>query len=129
MPNVLMVERDAFLVSIYGAHFERMGIRLVGVSGSEACIRMLSEGELVPAAIILSLMLERTDGFSLLETLRRHERFRTIPVFVLSRLSDASDIHRCHLLGCRDYFIKAHTHPEEVLNAVRRFVPFQPTLV
>jgi CheY-like chemotaxis protein len=120
MRKVLIVEEDAFLVSIYSGMFERSGYGVTSVQNGEACLLALERER--PHAIVLSLVFERMSGFSVLERLRTDPKMADIPAFVLTRLADPSDIRRCREFGCTGYFIKPHTRPEDVLRAVERAV-------
>ena len=118
MKSVMIVAEDAYMVGIYTRAFEASGYDVVHMQSAEVCLERLSEER--PSAIVLSLVLEQMNGFSLLEQLRVHPNASTVPAFVLTRLSDRSDIRRCHELGCRGYFIKPHARPTDLLQALER---------
>ena len=120
MRKVLIVEEDAFLVSIYSKTFERGGYGVTSVPSGEACLQALADSH--PHAVVLSLVFDRMNGFSVLEQLRTDPKTAHIPTFILTRLADPSDIRRCRACGCTGYFIKPHTRPEDVLRAVARVI-------
>ncbi len=120
MRRVLIVEEDVFLASIYSKTFERNGYQVRSVPSGEACLQELAGNR--PHAIVLSLMFERMNGFSVLERIRTDPKTADIPTFVLTRLADPSDIRKCREFGCSGYFIKPHTRPEDVLRAVEEAV-------
>jgi CheY-like chemotaxis protein len=60
----------------------------------------------LPGLIIVDLKLPKMDGFDLIETIRKHEEFRDIPVVVLSASNSEKDRERCSDLGVNGYFTK-----------------------
>lgn len=56
--------------------------------------------------VLLDLKLPKIDGFGVLESIRRHEKFKTTPVIVLSTSSVEKDIDRAYKLGANSYLRK-----------------------
>lgn len=63
-------------------------------------------GELLPVAILLDLKLPRVDGLEVLRRLKTHERFRTLPVIVLTSSAEDLDIETAYRLGANSYIVK-----------------------
>jgi CheY-like chemotaxis protein len=63
-------------------------------------------GAPLPLAILLDLKLPRVDGLEVLRRLRMHERFRTLPVVVLTTSSEDQDIQTAYRLGANSYIVK-----------------------
>jgi CheY-like chemotaxis protein len=85
--------------------------RLHVVNGSAKAMRFLNRlGEFVdaplPNLIILDLELPGLDGRELLATLKRHGRFRAVPLVVLTSSRSELDRRRCLELGAAAYFVK-----------------------
>jgi CheY-like chemotaxis protein len=59
-----------------------------------------------PDLIVLDLGLAGEDGRSLLDTLRRDERFRAIPIIILTGSESLEDIRHCRELLVLDYVLK-----------------------
>jgi CheY-like chemotaxis protein len=64
------------------------------------------KGDLLPLAILLDLKLPRVDGLEVLRHIRAHERFRTLPVVVLTSSADDRDIEAAYRLGANSYIVK-----------------------
>jgi len=60
----------------------------------------------LPGLILLDLNLPGTDGREALSTLKSDERFRSIPVIVLTTSSDERDIDGCYRAGANSYIQK-----------------------
>lgn len=63
-------------------------------------------GDLLPVAILLDLKLPRVDGLEVLRRLKAHERFRTLPVVVLTSSAEDRDIETAYRLGANSYIVK-----------------------
>jgi CheY-like chemotaxis protein len=59
-----------------------------------------------PAVLLLDLNLPGTDGREVLETIKRDDGLRSLPVVVLTTSSNPSDIQLCYRNGAASYIIK-----------------------
>lgn len=64
------------------------------------------QDDLLPVAILLDLKLPRVDGLEVLRRLKAHERFRTLPVVVLTSSAEDQDIETAYRLGANSYIVK-----------------------
>ena len=63
-------------------------------------------GDFPPVAILLDLKLPRVDGLEVLRRLKTHERFRSLPVVVLTSSAEDRDIETAYRLGANSYIVK-----------------------
>lgn len=73
----------------------------------------------LPGIILLDLNLPGTDGYTVLESIKRDDRLRIIPVIVLTCSSDPNDIDRCYTSGANTYIQKPVSF-DGFLEAIRR---------
>ena len=71
-----------------------------------------------PDLILLDIILPKMDGFEVLKRLKKDESTSSIPVIILTNLSDASDIQKTLDLGATTYLVKADFHLEDVLKKI-----------
>jgi two-component system cell cycle response regulator DivK len=62
--------------------------------------------EFRPDVILLDLKLPDVDGYHLLDLLRRHPEWQTIPVIVVSAFAFQADQERAFALGAKQYLVK-----------------------
>ena len=81
---------------------------LVARDGEEALayLQRWEEGEPVPVLILLDLSLPKVSGLSVLSVIKKHPRFRTIPIVMLTGSEDDVDIKEAYKLGCNSYLVK-----------------------
>lgn len=119
-PKILIVEDDNFLVKAYQIKFDRAGFDVViAVSGDEG-IEMAKKN--MPALIVLDLMLPKMNGFEFLETIKKDEKLKNIPVITLSNLGQKSDIEKAMSLGAAQYFIKTDHTLEEIIKEIKKYI-------
>ena len=118
--KILIVEDDGFLIQMYAAKLEMEGFKVVAAVDGEKALRMVKKEE--PDLILLDLLLPKKDGFQVLAELKKDQAVKDIPVVVLSNLGQKEDINRCLALGAKDYLIKAHFVPGEVVAKIKKFL-------
>ena len=76
----------------------------------------------LPGLLLLDLKMPLMDGFDVLEWLRNHSQFETLPVVVLTASKLEHDINRSRELGFYDYRVKPHAFEDLVrlLDDVRK---------
>lgn len=80
----------------------------VARDGEEAIsyIDKWENGSAVPVVILLDLKLPKFSGLEVLEVIKKHPTFRTIPVVILTTSSETSDIEKAYKLGVNSYIVK-----------------------
>jgi DNA-binding response OmpR family regulator len=69
--------------------------------------------------ILLDLILPGIDGFEVLHRLKENPSTINVPVIILSNLGQKDDIDRGIELGAKDFLIKAHFTPEEIIEKIK----------
>jgi DNA-binding response OmpR family regulator len=84
--------------------FERMGVAVESAaSGTEAMSRLAAS---TVDLAMLDLMLPDTDGLKLARRIRQEDRWRRLPIVVLSSRSSALDVIRGAAAGCSAFLAK-----------------------
>ena len=108
---ILMVEDRAADLDLTKRAFARSRLLnpiQVARDGEEALayIDRWESGESLPVFILLDLKLPKVSGLEVLRELKKHPRFRTIPVIVLTTSTEDQDIQEAYALGCNSYILK-----------------------
>lgn len=118
--TVFIVEDDMFLIKAYQIKFEKEGITVWTASDGKEALTYLEKDP--PAVLLLDLMLPGVSGFDVLEAIRKNEKWRSLPVLVLSNLSQTNDIERVKALGVEDYLVKANTRINDIVERVKKYL-------
>jgi CheY-like chemotaxis protein len=111
--SIVVVEdnpTDVFLIKQAIVHY-RLNAKLEIFEDGEDAIRLIArmdadENEPCPHLMLLDLNLPRTDGFEVLERLRKSKRCADIPVIVMTSSAAQSDRDKSASLGADAYFQK-----------------------
>lgn len=115
--KVLIVEDDAFLRKILSTKFGKEGFDVVTAGdGEEALEMMRKEG---PDLVLLDLVLPKMSGFEVLTDARTDKALSSIPVIVLSNLSQDEDIERVTKLGAVAFLTKVDNSINEIVMRVK----------
>ena len=113
---ILVVEDDPILKNLLGHTLAGKYQTLYASDGNEA-LALFEQYR--PALLLLDLMLPTTDGFAVLETIRkRPDDLKSTPIIVVSNLGQQKDIDRAKSLGANDYLIKAEVPIEEIVSKI-----------
>jgi CheY-like chemotaxis protein len=114
--TILLVEDNADDVEFLKAAFSRAGFLnpiLVVRDGEDAVSYLQGNGIYadrakypLPALVLLDLMLPRKSGFEVLEWIKEHPDFKSIPVIVLSGMSELLHLNRAYRLGAQTFIRK-----------------------
>lgn len=115
--HVLIVEDDSFLANIYKTKFDMEGFKVSTAENGEAGLNDAIKKK--PDIILLDILLPKMDGFAVLEKLQADPEVKSIPVILLTNLGQKDDVQKGLEMGAKDYLIKAHFKPSEVVAKVR----------
>ena len=108
---ILLVEDNPIDVDLTLRAFEKNNLSnpiIVARDGEEAInwISKWEKGELIPVIILLDLKLPKYSGLEVLEKIKSHPVYKTIPVVVLTSSSDDVDIETAYKLRANSYIVK-----------------------
>lgn len=132
MPNslkrILLVEDSVNDIKLTTAALRAAGLAneiVVCRDGVEAIDYLFRRGEhegrgdeTCPAVVLLDLKMPRMNGLDVLEKIRSEDRFKTLPVVMITSSAEEQDMVRSYNLGVNGYVVKPVTH-DEFLNAIR----------
>ncbi|RYD36008.1 MAG: response regulator [Verrucomicrobiaceae bacterium] len=115
---VLEDSDDDFDTVMTAAIQANLGTQIRRAITGDDCLRLMGEwyetGQEKPVLALLDLNTPQGDGRHALRTLRRDDRFRTVPVVVLSTSSSPKDLELCYTEGANAYHLKSVDYPEHV---------------
>jgi CheY-like chemotaxis protein len=116
MARILIVDdSEDFAVSLK-LHFETHGHEVqCAVNGRDALMLVLSH---TPDVLLLDLAMPEMDGPSLLEVIRSYLRIQSLPVVVLTGLSESPMVDRVRSLHVNTILLKGKVTSDEILQAV-----------
>lgn len=116
--NVLLVDDDAFLTSMYAAKFTHAGFTVEACLNAKQALEVLRAG-FVPAAILFDIVMPDMDGFSFMKALITEHLGTSAIKIALTNQSGDSEKRRADELGVDRFIVKAAMIPSEVVDAVQ----------
>lgn len=114
--KILIVDDDPFIVDMYSLKLKEAGFEIDNAPDGRKGLEAIRSGGY--DLILLDIVLPVTDGFEILETLKR-ENAPSPPILLLTNLGQKEDVERGLALGAADYIIKAQFTPSEVVEKVK----------
>ncbi|MDF1497876.1 MAG: response regulator [Patescibacteria group bacterium] len=119
--KILLVEDDTEIREIYKLKFTLNDYNIITIEDGALAIKKIKDE--LPDIVLLDILLPNKDGFEILKEIKdsKEERINSIPVFMLSNLSNEADIEEAKKLGALNYIVKAKNKPKDVVDAVDKF--------
>lgn len=116
--RILLVEDDRFLRKAAETSLKRHGYLVVTASDGEEALRLVRTEK--PELILLDLIIPKVQGFEVLRTLKADAQTASIPVIVLSNLSQDHDRDATLAAGAIAHLVKANISLENLVATVDR---------
>ena len=115
--KILIVEDEIALSQVLHDKFAQEGFDVqVGGDGQEGLDKALAWK---PDMILLDIIMPRMDGMTMLHKLRATSVGKTMPVILLTNLSDTEDVNDAVANGVYDFLVKSHWDIDELIQEVR----------
>lgn len=108
-PNLLFGMRDILELEGYDVVIARNGV--------EALQHLNKDEDNPPDLIVSDIMMPFMGGIELLQEVRKHQHWVTIPFIFLTAKDQKQDIHKGKLLGVDEYLVKPYD-PDDLLVAI-----------
>ncbi len=116
--KILLIEDDSFLLNMYATKFELENYKVLMAEDGERGLKIAQKD--LPDVILLDVMLPKMNGFEVLKELKNNRTTAQIPVILLTNLSQKGEIDQGIALGAKDYLVKAHFMPSEVVHKIKK---------
>jgi len=113
-PRILIVDDEPDLLTVLRFGLEAAGFEVLQASDGEQALALARQH--MPDLMILDLMLPRMDGYKVCRALKFDERYRRIPIFILSARSGETDRRLAVELGADE----VHTKPYDMKALIER---------
>ncbi len=117
--TILLVDDDPFIVDMYKLKLNEAGFKVDFATDGRKGLEKIKVGGY--DLILLDIVLPISDGFEILQTLRR-ENIAHPPIILLTNLGQKEDVDKGLALGAQDYIIKSDFTPSEVVDKINELV-------
>ncbi|HEY2953791.1 MAG TPA: response regulator [Candidatus Eisenbacteria bacterium] len=105
-PRILIVDDESDLVSVLRIGLEIEGFEVAAASDGEEGLKKAREER--PDLVVLDLMLPKLDGYRVCRALKFDERYRGLPILILSARSGEQDRRLAFDMGADAFMSKPY---------------------
>jgi len=122
--RVLVVDDEADLIRILEFGLKSMGYAVETASDGQEGLKKARE--MKPDIILLDLMLPKLDGYKVCRLLKFDERYKNIPIIILSARTQEGDQSLAMEMGANRFITKPYDF-SEVMNHIETLLKSVPT--
>jgi DNA-binding response OmpR family regulator len=115
--KVLVIEDDVFLSQLLLNRLQKLGVDVIRAMDGDDGLKSIKNDQ--PNLVLLDLILPRKSGFEILEIIRSDPLIQNVPIIIISNLGQDSDISKGKELGAIEYFVKAKTSIDGLVDKVK----------
>lgn len=117
---ILLVDDDPILSEVVKNRIEETGYICIWERDGKLGLDRLKT--LTPHLLLLDIMMPNMNGYEVLEHINADPALAATPVMVISNSGEPVEIQKILKLGVRDFIVKAHFSPEEVLEKIKKII-------
>ena len=106
----------------YILKFQEAGFDIETAKNGAEALEKLKSKNLNPDVILLDILMPSMDGFEFLKIVKDKNIAPNSKIIVLSNVGQKEEIDKSLNLGAKDYIIKAHHTPSEVMEKIRKIM-------
>jgi len=126
--SVLLIDDDSTDLELAAIVFGEYALDVHTCAGGAEALAHLRAAPSLPHVVVLDLNMPQMNGFEVLDSIRRDEGLRHLPVVILSTSGEARDVTRAYDLLASSYMVKQRDFAA-FEEQVRGFVSFWTTCI
>jgi CheY-like chemotaxis protein len=116
--KLMLVEDEATLRDLYENAFRLMGYHIETAIDGQDAVDKLEQMDELPVLIMLDVMMPRMTGFDVLNYIKNSDKFKNIPVVMLTNIGDEEAAQKALEQGAVRYLVKGDYEPKQVVEKV-----------
>lgn len=117
--RILLIEDDPRTTELYQLSLKRAGYNILSAREVVAAIRLMNAQ--APAVVLLDLLLPSLHGLEFTRYVRRDTKYPTLPIIILSALSDPASVQQAMDAGA-DVYVSKPPNFKELIRLIGAFV-------
>ena len=118
--KIILVEDDKFLSRMYKTKLDMEGFEVHTAFDGKTGLAMIQKES--PDVLLLDIILPKLEGWDIIKQMKKDPATKNIPIIVLSNLGSDEDVAKAKLYGVKDYLVKAHFIPREVIAKIKKII-------
>lgn len=122
MKRIMLIEDNGEVSRMYKRAFEMGGLETEVMEDGASALMKLEKAESLPDAIVLDINIPSVGGREILYRVKTDDRFKKIPVVVLTNSVSETDSHEYISLGAALFLVKIQNTSKEVVEKVSALI-------
>lgn len=118
--TILLADDDTVLRKMYATKLTREGYDVVSVGDGKEAQEKIKEQNVDIA--IIDIMMPHISGTEFLEALRGMDKYKNLPVVVMSNLSHKEEKEKAQKLGVKEFVVKAELTPSALVEKIQKYL-------
>jgi len=118
--KILILEDEQFTLKLYTHLLSEEGYEVIATPQADEALKLAKQKK--PNLILVDLMLQDGDGFSVIKKLRATAGFKKTPIVVLSNLGQDEDKREATKRGATKYLVKSNIRFENIIDTVKELI-------
>jgi DNA-binding response OmpR family regulator len=116
--RILIIDDERDAVELLELILKREAYDIQKAYTAHTAIKILESEIPLPDLILLDIKMPGTDGFTFCHEIKKNEKFKHIPIIILSALTFKDDIKRGYECGATDYILKPWNN-EDLIKRIK----------
>ena len=118
-PHILIADDNPQILELLEAYLDALPVRTTLAADGVATLAAVEQD--APDLILLDVMMPKRSGFEVCRALKADERYRQIPIIMVTALNEVGDEERGRESGA-DVFVSKPVNKLELLDHIRRLL-------
>lgn len=124
MPKIVCAEDDKLISASLVEGFKAAGFETIPAFDGEEAIAKIKESK--PDVVLLDIMMPKLDGLGVVWELKANPETASLPVVMLTNLSDPETLSKILEAGITDYLLKSEQTIDEIVAKVKEVMERSP---
>lgn len=118
MPKIVCAEDDKMISTALVEGFKNAGFDVTPAYDGEEALAKIKE--IKPDAVLLDIMMPKMDGIAVVWEMKANTEISSIPVVMLTNLSDPNTVSKILEAGVTDYLLKSEQTIDQIIEKVNQ---------
>lgn len=114
--RILAVDDDLLFLKILNEWFVFKNYDISTSNSGEKVVELLEKDHY--DAVLLDVMMRHANGLDILEDIKKNDKTKDIPVFIISQIGEEEHRNRAKELGAEEYLVKSNFSLKELTQKV-----------
>lgn len=116
--TILVVEDEKTLMKAIKAKLKKNSFEVSNARSVEGAIQILKDGEKIDAIWLDHYLFGEEDGLDFLEKIKEQNKWKNIPVYVISNTATPEKVQSYMSLGVDNYYTKSDYRLEQIISDI-----------